>query len=197
MLACPTLSGFSSIQLFTVFRAMSAAGSLGKPGERKTESIPVVSNVQMTEGDKTRQTNRKTDFSTGNLISPQSMERSATCLSQIDETSCLINCCRHALPDARWCGNSYIHITRSSKCRCNLHIHICNNTLTHYHLRQNWLMFCLYGENYTLKCDHSRYSILSAWQNEHEVKTVWLRHNATKYRINHNSCASRGTLTLC
>lgn len=43
--ARPTLSGFSSIQFFTVFRAMSAAGSLGKPRKKTTVNTSCIQHV--------------------------------------------------------------------------------------------------------------------------------------------------------
>ncbi len=110
-LARPTLSGLSSIQLFTVFRAMSAAGSLGKPRrEKKQCQYQLYLTCRCKRETKTdRRTDRQTDISTGNSISPKSMESSTSCLSLVDETSCLINCCRRALPDALWWESTYTY----------------------------------------------------------------------------------------
>lgn len=119
-MACPTLSGFSSIQLFTVFRAMSAAGSLGKPRKEEKKQCqyqlhPTCRCKRETKTD--RRTDRQTDIFTGNRISPKSKESSTSCLSLVDETSCLINCCRRMLPDAQWWENTYRYISRVTMCR--------------------------------------------------------------------------------
>lgn len=56
----PTLSGFSSIQLFTVFRAMSAAGSLGKPGKEKNSVNTTCIRHECAEG-RQKETGKPTD----------------------------------------------------------------------------------------------------------------------------------------
>lgn len=66
-LTCPTLSAFSLIQLFTVFRAMSAAGSLGKPsGERESEHVNTSFIRHADPRERQKQTGGQTD-----PISPQ------------------------------------------------------------------------------------------------------------------------------
>lgn len=92
-----------------------------------------------------RRTDRQTDISTGNSISPKSMESSTSCLSLVDETSCLINCCRCLLPDAQWWKNAYTHVSEVQIIGATTYtMDICNHTLTH--CRLNRIFFVLMGK---------------------------------------------------
>lgn len=158
MQARPTLSGLSSIQRFTVFKAMSAAGSLGKPRQKKENkkeaSIPVVYNMQIPEGDKNRQANKQ------KLISPKvmafllkSIESSTICSALADEHSCPFNCCRSLLPDAGWKKVLFLGGEESRyKLHVKTHLQASSGSIKPYsnpHFKQNWLRFCLDGDNYT------------------------------------------------
>lgn len=104
-----------------------------------------------------RRTDGQTDISSGNSVSPKSMESSTSRLSLVDETSCLINCCRCLLPDAQWWKNAYTHVSEVQITEATTYtMYICNHTLTHCRLNgiDFLFCFCLNGKNYTCMWDH-------------------------------------------
>lgn len=125
-----------------------------KKENKKKVSIPVVYNMQIPEGDKNRQANKQ------KRISPKvmafllkSIESSTICSALADEHSCPFNCCRSLLPDAGWKEVLFLEGEESKyKLHVKTHLQASSGSIKPYsspHFKQNWLRFCLDGDNYT------------------------------------------------
>lgn len=124
-----------------------------KKKNKKKVSIPVVYNMQIPEGDKNRQANKQ------KRISPKvmafllkSIESSTICSALADEHSWPFNCCRSLLPDAGWKEVLFLE-GEESKYKLHVKTHLqASGSIKPYsspHFKQNWLRFCLDGDNYT------------------------------------------------